>query len=114
MKTYSEIIEKADVLITVSFKIKLAMLPQFKEALTEIINQIEGQQNLQFLNWLSQEDDPASIILFEGWSNKEYFLEEEMKKPYRKVFADKTDTMLEKPLLVQFQKMDNYIFNNKD
>jgi hypothetical protein len=31
MKTYSEIIEKADVFITVSFKIKLAFLPQFEE-----------------------------------------------------------------------------------
>ncbi len=114
MKTYSEIIEKAEVLITVSFKIKLAMLPQFKEALAEIINQIDGQQHLQFLNWLSQEDDTTSIILFEGWNDKEYFLEEEMKKPYRKVFADKTNEMLEKPLLVQFQKMNNYIFNNKN
>jgi len=84
------------VVLNIQFKLKPGTKEVFKEALYTVIEVMSNEPT--FVNAVVSEDVdyPNIINLYELWNHtKESWLAEEAPKPYRKVYDDKVEDLLE-------------------
>ena len=88
--------------ILVSIPLKPGRADEFLALLNDVFDAMKVEDTFVNATALRSADDPDTIMLFETWLDREHFMSEQMKRPYRKLYEARLPELLRTPREVSF------------
>jgi quinol monooxygenase YgiN len=88
--------------ILVSIPLKPGRADEFLALLNDVFDAMEVEDTFVNATALRSADDPDTIMLFETWLDRENFMSEQMKRPYRELYEARLPELLRTPREVSF------------
>ena len=88
--------------ILVSIPLKPGRADEFLALLNDVFDAMKAEDTFVNATALRSADDPDTIMLYETWLDRENFMSEQMKRPYRERYETRLPELLRAPRQVSF------------
>lgn len=88
--------------ILVSIPLKPGRAAEFLALLNDVFDAMKVEDTFVNATALRKADDPDTIMLFETWLDRDNFMSEQMKRPYRELYEACLPELLRTPREVSF------------
>ena len=88
--------------ILVSIPLKPGRADEFLALLNDVFDAMKVEETFVNATALRSADDPDTIMLYETWLDRENFMSEQMKRPYREKYEARLPELLRAPREVSF------------
>ena len=88
--------------ILVSIPLKPGRADEFLALLNDVFDAMKAEDTFVNATALRSADDPDTIMLYETWLDRENFMSEQMKRPYREKYEARLPELLRAPREVSF------------
>ena len=88
--------------ILVSIPLKPGRADEFLALLNDVFDAMKAENTFVNATALRSADDPDMIMLYETWLDRENFMSEQMKRPYRERYETRLPELLRAPREVSF------------
>ena len=88
--------------ILVSIPLKPGRADEFLALLNDVFDAMKAEETFVNATALRSADDPDTIMLYETWLDRENFMSEQMKRPYREKYETRLPELLRAPREVSF------------
>ena len=88
--------------ILVSIPLKPGRADEFLALLNDVFDAMKAEETFVNATALRSADDPDTIMLYETWLDRENFMSEQMKRPYRERYEARLPELLRAPREVSF------------
>ena len=88
--------------ILVSIPLKPGRADEFLALLNDVFDAMKAEETFVNATALRSADDPDTIMLYETWLDRENFMSEQMKRPYREKYETRLPELLRAPRAVSF------------
>ena len=88
--------------ILVSIPLKPGRADEFLALLNDVFDAMKVEETFVNATALRNADDPDTIMLYETWLDRENFMSEQLKRPYREKYETRLPELLRAPREVSF------------
>ena len=88
--------------ILVSIPLKPGRADEFLALLNDVFDAMKTEDTFVNATALRSADDPDTIMLFETWLDRENFMTEQLKRPYREMYETRLPELLRAPRELSF------------
>ena len=88
--------------ILVSIRLKPGRADEFLALLNDVFDAMKAEDTFVNATALRSADDPDTIMLYETWLDRENFMTEQLKRPYRERYEARLPEILRAPRELSF------------
>jgi len=88
--------------ILVSIPLKAGRATEFLALLNDVFDAMKAEDTFVNATALRSANDPDTILLFETWLDRENFMSEQLKRPYRERYEARLPELLRTPRELSF------------
>ena len=88
--------------ILVSIPLKPGRATEFVALLNDVFDAMKAEDTFVNATALRSADDPDTIMLYETWLDRENFMTEQLKRPYRQKYEVRLPELLRTPRKLSF------------
>ena len=88
--------------VLVSIPLKPGRADEFLALLDDVFDAMKAEDTFVNATALRSADDPDTIMLYERWLDRENFMTEQLKRPYREKYESRLPELLRAPRELSF------------